>query len=233
MMIVPAAALLIALLSFAGTHTARADGDPASDVLAAQPLFLPADADVPASEQARLRALLAAAIEDGMPTGVAIIASPSDLGAVTELWDKPRSYARFLGLELSLVDRARLLVVMPDGLGFYWSRHSPASSYRAIARIEIARGGAGLARAASMAVASLAAAAQVRLTPGGQRPGDSAARRAGKRARRAVWPGAGTDRTFGLVTLAAFAAALVALQILLNRRRRVAAGARHPRAMHD
>ena len=61
---------------------------------------------------------------------MAIIASPYDLGAVTALWRKPRAYARFLGIELSLAYKQRLLVVMPNGFGFNWPGHSSASAYR-------------------------------------------------------------------------------------------------------
>ncbi|MBV9006759.1 MAG: hypothetical protein JO181_18980, partial [Solirubrobacterales bacterium] len=43
---------------------ARADGDPASDVLATQLLYLPQDAGVPAAQQAQLGALLQTAARD-------------------------------------------------------------------------------------------------------------------------------------------------------------------------
>ena len=36
---------------------------------------------------------------------VAIIASPPDLGSVTELWHQPQNYARFLAQELTLIYR--------------------------------------------------------------------------------------------------------------------------------
>ncbi len=98
---------------------ARADGDPASDVLALQPLYLPSDANVPVNQQAELAALLAAARRSGYALRVALIASPTDLGSVTALWRLPQEYAQFLGQELSLVYRGTLLVVMPDGYGLY------------------------------------------------------------------------------------------------------------------
>ena len=98
---------------------ARADGDPASDVLASQPLFLAADAGVVPAQQAQLAALLARARAQGFDLHVAVIASATDLGSITELWRQPRNYARFLGQELALVARGPLLVVMPDGFGTY------------------------------------------------------------------------------------------------------------------
>jgi hypothetical protein len=81
---------------------ARADGDPGSDVLVYQDLFAGSSAGLSVQQQARLGDLLKAVSAARFPIRVALIASPTDLGAVTALWRKPRSYARFLGLELSL-----------------------------------------------------------------------------------------------------------------------------------
>jgi hypothetical protein len=110
---------VLALASGWAAGPARADGDPASDVLASQTLFLPQDAGVPASEQSQLGALLMSAQQSRYQIRVALIASPADLGSVTELWRQPQNYARFLGQELSLVYRGTLLVVMPNGYGLY------------------------------------------------------------------------------------------------------------------
>ena len=114
-----------AVLALAGLSPppARADGDPASDVLASQPLFLPADGGVPQTQAAQLSGLLAAAQRQGIPIRVALIATPADLGSVGELWGKPRSYAAFLGQELAQVYRGTVVVVMPRGAGVY---HPPA-----------------------------------------------------------------------------------------------------------
>jgi hypothetical protein len=98
---------------------ARADGDPASDVLAGQSLFLPQDAGVRVSQQAQLSTLLATARRAGVPIREALIASPADLGSITALWRRPQDYARFLGQELGIVYRGALLVVMPNGYGVY------------------------------------------------------------------------------------------------------------------
>ncbi len=88
-------------------------------MLATQSLFLPQDAGIPLGQQGQLTGLLRAAARSGYPIRVAIIASRTDLGSVTELWRQPAPYARFLGQELSLVYRGPVLVVMPDGYGFY------------------------------------------------------------------------------------------------------------------
>lgn len=96
---------------------ARADGDPASDVLAQQSLFLPQDAGLSPSRQVALGRLVQAAARSGYPVKLAVIASPADLGSVTALWNQPQLYARFLGQELSLLGNARLVIVMPAGVG--------------------------------------------------------------------------------------------------------------------
>jgi hypothetical protein len=80
---------------------ARADGDPASDVLAEQTAFIPAGRGIPTVDQARLEAVIRSATRRGVPVRVALIAARSDLGAITELWRQPAQYARFLGTELT------------------------------------------------------------------------------------------------------------------------------------
>jgi hypothetical protein len=116
-----ASAALLTLASGGFVPKARADGDPASDVLATQALFVPQDAHLPLTRLAQLGAVVDAARRGGYETRVAVIASRSDLGSVTALWGRPQSYAQFLGQELALVYRGPLLVVMPAGLGLYGS----------------------------------------------------------------------------------------------------------------
>lgn len=119
----PALAALCALALGSGPlwlpAQALADGDPASDVLAAQALFLPQDAGVSTAQQAQLTDLLASGQRSGFAIRVAVIASPMDLGSISELWRRPQTYAHFLGQELGLVYRGTLLVVMPNGLGVF------------------------------------------------------------------------------------------------------------------
>jgi cytochrome oxidase Cu insertion factor (SCO1/SenC/PrrC family)/thiol-disulfide isomerase/thioredoxin len=209
------ALVLISLVALAGlpAAVARADGDPGSDVLVYQPLFLASDAGVSVPEQVKLGALLRASAKSGFPIRVAIIASPADLGAVTSLWRKPRAYARFLGLELSQAYRGRLLVVMPNGFGFNWPGHSPAAAYRRLGRVSIGSSGDGQASAAGLALRSLAQASGIKLagpsspTPGAPRSPSSSPAHAAR--------GSGAD-----TVAAAIAAALVAaggLALLLRR----------------
>lgn len=112
------AAGILALVAFAlAAPLARADGDPASDVLADQRLFLPVDANIPIRQQLQLNGLLEQTAAKGYPLRVAIVATPNDLGSVTALWRRPRTYARFLGSELAFVFHGTVLVVMPNGYG--------------------------------------------------------------------------------------------------------------------
>ena len=109
---------LAAVVLAVGAGTARADGDPASDMLVIQNVFLPYDAPSPSSSSA-LSKQVAAAYGAGYRVKVAVIGSPVDLGAIPSLFDKPQQYARFLGEELSTFYVGPLLIVMPKGYGIY------------------------------------------------------------------------------------------------------------------
>ena len=157
--------LAAVLAAAAAPQLARADGDPASDYLLGSKVFLPFDAKFPPKQAAQLTALIAGANKEGFPIRVAVIWSDYDMGSVTSLWRKPRTYAKFLGLELSFVYKQRLLVVMPNGIGFNWPKHDPTSEYRLIAKIPTGPRPAELLTAASTAVTRLAAAGGVKVTP--------------------------------------------------------------------
>jgi hypothetical protein len=152
------AVLLIGLCAMAGQ--ARADGDPASDVLAAQTVFLPQDGAIPPVQQTKLAQLVSSASRDGFPLRVALIATRSDLGSVTALWRQPSAYARFLGQELSQVFHGTLLVVMPNGFGVAGvGAGSAAPGGGALAGPTASAGRADLGGSAIGAVQRLAAAA--------------------------------------------------------------------------
>lgn len=158
-------ALVVAAVSLVAPTAARADGDPASDVLLSQPAFIPADADIPAKQSDSLTGLLGAAQKAGFPIRVAVIPDPYDLGYVTQLWQRPSAYAEFLGIELSLVYKGPLLVVMPNGFGYHWAGHPTTSANAALSRIAISAGGPALAGAAREAVRRIAGASGVALSP--------------------------------------------------------------------
>ena len=154
-----ALALAVGFAPLALPALARADGDPASDVLATQSLFLPADAGVTFAHENQLNGVLTSAASSGLPMRVAIIASKADLGSVTALWRQPQTYAQFLGEELSLLYHGTLLVVMPDGFGLYGPAHAVAAGHSALAGLHPAAGGPVLGTAALSAVQRVAAAA--------------------------------------------------------------------------
>jgi hypothetical protein len=161
---IAAAALLLVL----SPTQARADGDPASDYLIEQALFLPPDANVSAADQRKLIAVVQQASRRGFPIRVAVIGDAADLGSVTALWKKPRLYARFLATEITYFYKGRLLVVMPNGFGFDYPKHDRASETALLAKIPIKVTPSGLAREATSAVQRLAAAQGVRV--GGAAP---------------------------------------------------------------
>jgi hypothetical protein len=152
--------LLVTAVALALIPTAaRADGDPASDVLATQTAFLPQDAGIPRAQQSQLPILLRDAASSGYQIRVAVIATRSDLGSVTELWRRPQTYAQFLGQELSLVYRGPLLVVMPGGFGFSSPVSNGASERSVLRAVRVPPGPDTLAAGALAAVQHLAAAA--------------------------------------------------------------------------
>lgn len=152
--------LVAALLGLA--PPARADGDPASDVLYVGWVFVPFTKNLTISEE-RLQQTVLAAKRTGYPIKVAIIGGPSDLGAVPGLFGKPQRYARFLGLELAFLYHGRLLVVMPNGFGVFHFRHQVARERRTLRTVTIGEGVDGLADSATLAVRRLAAANGYRL----------------------------------------------------------------------
>jgi len=155
---------LAVVASAAWPPRAAADGDPASDVLYSQRVFLPYDVAFPPKTAQQLKLLLLASSNTGYPIRVAIVASAYDLGSVGVLWGKPETYARFLGTELSLVYHGLLLVVMPDGFGVSRNGHPEPDASRVVSTVAIRTGGRGLAQSAILAVRRLARAAGHPLT---------------------------------------------------------------------
>jgi hypothetical protein len=132
---------------------ARADGDPASDVLLVDNVFLPYSSPVAPSLASLLTRTVRSAHAAGFPIKVALIGTPQDLGAVPRLFGTPQRYAQFLDLEISYNSQAKLLVVMPQGFGTVGV--GPSRALDAI-HVDPAQKSDGLARAAIEAVAALA-----------------------------------------------------------------------------
>jgi hypothetical protein len=153
--------VLVAACVVAGT--ARADGDPASDYLLGSQVFFPFDAKIPKAKKQELIATLADANRKGYKIRTALIYSAYDLGAVTSLWKKPQTYAKFLSEEIRFVYAKRLLIVMPNGLGFYWHGHPSAREQNLLAKIKVKPTPVGVVDAAKEAVVQLAAADGVKV----------------------------------------------------------------------
>jgi hypothetical protein len=151
--------LVVGLAALGGAGVARADGDPASDVLYTGRVFFPYSASMSKSSQKALVSTVAASERAGYPIRVALIAGPADLGAVTSLWAMPRKYAAFLSLELSFVYKGPLLIVMPSGVGFAHYKQKTVREYGALSTMRVAGGRDGLGTTAVKAVRVLAARA--------------------------------------------------------------------------
>jgi hypothetical protein len=191
--------VLVVLVFALAAPLAHADGDPASDYLYTQKVFVPFDV---AKQPGPLAADIEGATKAGFTIRVAVIGSAYDLGSVPSLWRKPQLYARFLGAELAFVYKQRLLIVMPNGFGFFWKGHPVTREYATLAKIHIAPGNVGLLTAARDAVHALAADANVRVQPQAA-PKSTTAR----------------DRAIiAIVALALIAAALVGRVALRQRR---------------
>jgi hypothetical protein len=153
-------ARLVALLALLGATLApamaRADGDPASDVLLGQNVFYPYTPAVSPAIQKTLDAETTAASRAKFPIKVALIASPVDLGVIPDLFGKPQKYADFLDQEISFQTRQPLLVVMAAGYGVE-GIHGPAQIAVASLRKPGGPTTNALAQAAITAVAKLAA----------------------------------------------------------------------------
>ncbi len=149
------AATAVALLT---VPAARAHGDPASDVLIAQQVFLPFEAPISKDAADELTKTVAAANEKGFTIRVALIAFTGDLGTAVSLWRHPQDYSKFLGSELAFVYKSRLLISMPSGFGFYRGRKPVAKELRVLAKVTPGTTPTALAESTTRAVRALAAA---------------------------------------------------------------------------
>jgi len=151
--------ILAAVLLLCTPAVARANGDPASDYLLVQSIFLPFDAKVDPDVTARLADVVRRADTAGFRIKVAVIRTRYDLGTAFSLYNKPEKYAEFLALELSFQYRDRLLVVMPNGFGSSIAGRPDPAGARGLKRL--AAPGADVTKeveAATTAIRRLAAA---------------------------------------------------------------------------
>jgi hypothetical protein len=111
--------ILLALAALLVPAVARADGDPPSDFLLTQPVYTPLEVKLPPASVAQLTEILRDAKSKGYEVRVALVATRADLGSIPSLFDKPQVYARFLHQEIRFVYKGPLLIVTPNGFG-YW-----------------------------------------------------------------------------------------------------------------
>jgi hypothetical protein len=191
---------VLAAVALSFPAAAQANGDPASDYLLVQDVFLPFNAKIDADAVTRLREVVAGAERGGYKIKVALILSRYDLGTAFSLYNQPQRYALFLGLELSFIYQGRLLVVMPAGYGFAVNgRSDPLSSSVLRSLPAPGRDATKLANAASVAVTRLATASGHRIVLS----------KGGSETRDRIVIGAGV----------AAGAALIAALVLFRRRR--------------
>ena len=128
--------LLIAVVALLCTPAvARANGDPASDYLLLQSIFLPFDAKVDKDVTERLSKVIVAADKAKFPIKVAVIGSRYDLGTAFSLYNNAQRYSEFLGLELAFQYRHRLLVVMPNGYGYSINGEPNAAGIKVVGKL--------------------------------------------------------------------------------------------------
>ena len=156
-------AVLAALVALLVPGAAHANGDPASDVLLTDQVFLPFEAPISNSAQDDLRKTVAEANKKGFKLRVAVIAFTSDLGTATALWAHPEDYSKFLGKEIAFVTTDPLLVAMPAGFGFYDQGRPVASEQAVLAKVKRATVPTALAESTTAAVRALAAAKGITL----------------------------------------------------------------------
>ena len=118
--------LAIALLLATGLAAfcaggARANGDPASDVLPFSTVYFSIKDPTTSAAGRDLLKVTHAAAAKKRPIRVALISQQSDLGLIQSMWQRPQPYAHFLGEELLNFAhyRGTTLIAMPNGYGIY------------------------------------------------------------------------------------------------------------------
>ena len=172
---------------------ASANGDPASDYLLVQSVFLPFNAKIDPKVTAQLSDTIRAADSAGFKVKVAVVGSRYDLGTAFSLYNKAQRYSEFLGLEISFVFRGHLIVVMPNGFGTSISGKKDQRGIKALKPLPPpGKDAAKETKAATAAVRKLAAAY-------------------GHPVASVVGSGGGSSQTRDRLTIAAAIVALVAL----------------------
>jgi hypothetical protein len=141
------------------TPAARADGDPASDVLLASSLYTPVAQKISPDVKQQLESTIAEANDAGFKVRVALILDRTDLGAVPQLFGHPDQYVQLLTAELYYGWKGAVIAVQPSGIGVRNVKPlEPAQKLVAGIKVAAPPSADGLAQAATAAVRRLAAA---------------------------------------------------------------------------
>jgi hypothetical protein len=164
-------AIATALTALVAAPAAHANGDPPSDVLPFEDVYLPAEP--PSQDVAEsLRGAVRRAREAGYPLKVAVIHAEVDLGPLANAYGRPQQYADYLVTELprhtASSQGARILVVSPSGAGIAGVEFSPQER-RAARTIHVTTGATPdqLVRATQSTVEGMAKAAGKPIGGGG------------------------------------------------------------------
>jgi hypothetical protein len=200
--------VLAALLLLCVPAVARANGDPASDYLLVQNVFLPFNAKVDPAASKELADTIRVANDKNFKMKVAVIGSRYDLGTAFSLFNQAQKYAQFLGLELSIQYHGRLLVVMPNGYAVSINGKPDPDGTRIVNALPPpGKNATKQVRGAAKAIHKLAAASGIQLPAGGA---------------------SASSKTRDRITIAAGAVALAAIlaAIVFWRRERTTTAAR-------
>jgi hypothetical protein len=156
-LLVAAAAALVAV------PAASANGDPASDVLLTQKVFVGPEVPVSKGKLDALQKTVDTANAKGYPIRVAVIAFTGDLGTAVSLWRRPQDYAKFLGSEIAFVYPKRLLVAMPAGFAVYNGHQPTAKEQGALQGVRPGKTPDALVQSTTAAVRKLAASGGVQV----------------------------------------------------------------------
>jgi hypothetical protein len=202
--------LVTAVAALVAVPAASANGDPASDVLLTQKLFVGPEVPVSKGKLDALQKTVDAANAKGYPIRVAVIAFTGDLGTAVSLWRRPQDYSKFLGSEIAFVYAKRLLVAMPAGFAVYNGRRSTAAEQRALKGVRPGQTPAALVESTTEAVRKLAASGGVQVP--------------------VYSSGGGGHDWRDRIIIAVAGLLVVALIVLVGRRLRARGGGRSPSA---
>jgi hypothetical protein len=126
--------LAILLVALVFLPVARADGDPASDVLYFTDVFTSFE-ETSKPVIAKLEHETTVARAQARPIKVAVIWATTDMGAVPQLYNKPQTYAKFLAAELGDILTGPLVIAMPAGFGLYIKHGKQQAASQVLAKV--------------------------------------------------------------------------------------------------